>query len=453
MPRPHAYRNVAELRSKWSAAESQVFAGPAMDELVYNAVLNRDRATLSEARALIAAAARASGVHAASILPLYQARGRGEWGGSTVPAVNLRGLTYDLARAVFRVAQRSRAGAMIFELARSEVGYTLQRPAEYATCVLAAAVREGWRGPVFLQGDHYQVNAHKFADPAQRASELEAIRQLATEALAAGTWNIDIDSSTLVDLSQPSRDEQQRSNYETCAALTRFIRHDLPGGASASIGGEIGEVGRTNSTVDELVAFMDGYTRALGRDDVGLSKLSVQTGTSHGGIPMPDGTLRDVRVDFDTLRELSRVARERYGLAGAVQHGASTLPAELFHRFPEIETAEIHLATGLQNLVFDHPAFPAALRERMEAWSKAQLASEWKPGQTEAQFLYKTRKKTWGPFKEELWSLDEKDALSSAIEEEIELLWEQLNIGGTRALVERYIPAPAEREAPGASPP
>jgi len=35
----------------------------------------------------------------------------------------------------------------------------------------------------------------------------------------------------------------------------------------------------------------------------------------------------------------------KYGMAGAVQHGASTLPAELFDRFPKLGACEIHLAT------------------------------------------------------------------------------------------------------------
>ena len=89
----------------------------------------------------------------------------------------------------------------------------------------------------------------------------------------------------------------------------------------------------------------------------GISKVSVQTGTSHGGVPLPDGGVAEVKLDFEVLRELGVVARE-YGLAGAVQHGASTLPDSLFHRFPEVETAEIHLATGFQNALYEHPGVP-----------------------------------------------------------------------------------------------
>ena len=126
-------------------------------------------------------------------------------------------------------------------------------------------------------------------------------------------------------------------------------------------------MGKQNSTEEELRAYLDGYRaeldRLAGTHAAGLAKVSVQTGTSHGGVPLPDGGVAEVKLDFGTLERLGAVARS-YGLAGAVQHGASTLPDELFHRFPQVETAEIHLATGFQNLLYEHPAFPAELLER-----------------------------------------------------------------------------------------
>src|SRR5262249_3920110 len=83
--------------------------------------------------------------------------------------------------------------------ARAEISDHDQRPAEYTFVVLAAALREGWKGPVFLQGDHFQINAKKYAgDP---KSELNAVKQLTVEAIQSGFYNIDVDTSTLVDLS------------------------------------------------------------------------------------------------------------------------------------------------------------------------------------------------------------------------------------------------------------
>ena len=278
-----------------------------------------------------------------------------------------------MARTVYEAAAAADVAAVILELARSEQTYTFQRPIDYATSVLAGAIAAGWQGPVFIQGDHYQFNAKKYAaDPEAMTEEIRRACRLAVD---AGYRNIDIDSSTLVDLSKPTVDEQQRENYVRAAELTALIRTLETDGVTISVGGEIGEVGTQNSTVEELRAYLDGYRRELearAPGATGISKVSVQTGTSHGGVPLPDGGVAEVKLDFEVLRELGVVARE-YGLAGAVQHGASTLPDELFHRFPAVETAEIHLATGFQNTVYEHPAFPESLHREIEAWVRRQL--------------------------------------------------------------------------------
>jgi len=65
----------------------------------------------------------------------------------------------NLAKAIFRVAKRNSAGAFIFEIAKSEMGYTGQPAAEYVAVILAAALKELWQGPVFVQGDHFQISA------------------------------------------------------------------------------------------------------------------------------------------------------------------------------------------------------------------------------------------------------------------------------------------------------
>src|SRR5918999_5358 len=175
--------------------------------------------------------------------------------------MNVRGMTYDTARSIFRTAMRLEAGAFILEIARSEIAYTDQRPSEYVAVMLAAALREGFRGPVFIQGDHFQVNAKKYAvDP---KPEVDAVKHIAREAIAAGFYNIDVDTSTLVDLSKPTLDEQQRVNYEQAVGICRYVRSIQPKDVTISLGGEIGEVGTENSTPEELRAFMEGFNRVL----------------------------------------------------------------------------------------------------------------------------------------------------------------------------------------------
>ena len=412
-----------------------------LDELVFDAVFHADARVREATRWVIWSASQAIGCGSASIHELYVARGRGEVDATrfTVPAINVRAATYLTARQAFAAALERDAATVIFEIAKSEMAYTDQRPDEYTAVILAAAMREGWRTPVFLQGDHFQFNATKWAS--DTAAELEGLRDLTREAVAAGFLNIDIDSSTLVDLSQATVPDQQRVNAENTAELTRLIRGLQPSGVTVSIGGEIGEVGKANSTEEELRAYLDGYHAALGEGLDGISKVSVQTGTSHGGVPMADGSIAEVKIDFDTLRRLSAVARDEYGLAGCVQHGASTLPDEAFNHFPVNGTAEIHLATGFQNILYDDGGLPADLRAEMMEWCVANAADERKPGETDEQFLYKTRKKAIGAFKRELWTLpsDAAAQVGANLRAKFGLLFDELGIAGTRELVERHV--------------
>lgn len=393
------------------------------------------------ARYLTRAAALELGIIPASIHDLYMARGRGEVPTTfTVPAINLRALSFDAARIIFRVAKEMDASAFIFEIARSEIGYTDQRPAEYATSVLAAAIAEGYTGPVFIQGDHFQVSAKRYAtDP---TAEVKAVKDLMRESVAAGFFNIDVDTSTLVDLGKPTVPEQQALNTELSAVLTAYARTIEPKGITISVGGEIGEVGGRNSTEEELRAYVEGFRKDLdkqGKGLTGLSKISIQTGTSHGGVALPDGSIAKVKVDFDTLKRLSEVARRDYGMGGAVQHGASTLPEDAFGKFVETETCEIHLATGFMNMFFER--MPGNLRDQMYAYLREKHATERKGDMTDEQFYYKVRKNAVGPFKAQSW------ALPPAVKEEIRKDWEAqfkklfnlLGVRGTRQYVEKCI--------------
>jgi fructose/tagatose bisphosphate aldolase len=407
-----------------------------IDRLVYSAAFS-EGLVRDMARWLIWELGQALGVYPSSIHELYMALGRGEVPPNfTVPAMNIRAMNFNTSRAVFRAANKYNVGAMIFEIARSEIGYTSQRPAEYASSVMAAAIKEGFRGPLFIQGDHFQVSLSRYtADP---VAETQAVKDLMEEAVAAGFYNIDIDTSTLVDLSFDTLDEQQRTNYTLCASLTDYVRQIEPDGVTVSLGGEIGEVGHKNSTVEELHAFMEGYRREL--DGVqGISKISVQTGTSHGGVVLPDGTLADVSVDFDTLEDLSRVAREAYGLGGAVQHGASTLPPSAFNKFPEVGTVEIHLATNFQNIIYDH--LPQDVVDAAYEYLRTHHKHQWKEGKTEDQFVYSNRKRAIGPFKKQWWDLNPslQEEIGATLQEQFEFLFDRLNVKETCQLAKDVI--------------
>jgi len=410
-----------------------------LDATVQKLVMTDDIKEKETVAREIQAQANAKGIFLASIHDVYKARGKGQGKNFTVPAMNLRCLTYYLARAIFRTAKRLNAGAFIFEIAKSEMGYTNQPPIEYSGVVLAAAIKEGHSGPVFVQGDHCQIKNTAYLE--NKSKEVAGLKDLVADCIAAGFYNIDVDSSTTVDLSRPSLTEQQRDNFEVCAEMTKFIRGLAPKGIQISIGGEIGEVGHKNSTVEELTAFMDGYNKSLAKGLEGLSKISVQTGTSHGGVVLPDGKIADVKVDFDALKALSAAAQKKYGLGGAVQHGASTLPDEAFNKFPQINTIEIHLATNFQNKTLDSKLFPKDLYVKMVEWIKINCASERKLKDTEEQFIYKARKRALGQFKKEIYGLPEsvKEGIAGEIEKNFEFLFKQLSVNDTKDFVTKTI--------------
>ncbi|WP_051172890.1 class II fructose-bisphosphate aldolase [Thermodesulfobacterium hveragerdense] len=399
-----------------------------IDRLVYQAVFE-ERSLLN----VLQGALNDLGFRGYSIYPLYREFSK-KFLGFTVPAINIRGMTYDIARAIFRTAKRLKAGAFIFEIAKSEIGYTKQPPLEYATVILAAASRENYRLPIFIQGDHFQLNRKSFfADPER---EKENLKNLIKEALSAQFYNIDIDASTLVDLEKKDVFEQQRYNYEVTAEFCDFVRQNEPNGIKVTLGGEIGEIGSKNSTPEELRAFMKGLNQSLKKGE-GISKISVQTGTIHGGVMLPDGKIAEIKLDFNTLRELSKIAREEFGLAGAVQHGASTLPEEYFSLFPENECVEVHLATGFQNLLYDHPALPSEFRQTIYQYLKDNFKQEWKEGLSEAQFIYKIRKKGFGAFKKAWWDLDfgVKKTILEDMEKLLEKIFLRLNLKDTENLI------------------
>jgi len=438
------FASVAEMTDRDATASTGAPDDELIDRLVDTAVFGKDAEIKGTARWLVRRHAEAAGIRPASIHDLYMAMGRGDAGGFTVPAINVRAMAYDTARAVVRAARSLDAGAFIFEISRGEMRYTWQRPHEYAAVMLGAALREGFTGPIFIQGDHVQADAKAYFGP-RRDEELGALRALIEEEIAAGFYNIDIDTSTLVDLAKPTLDEQQALNTGVGADLTAFIREHEPPGITISVGGEIGEVGGKNSDVHELHAFMRGFNAALharGGTYAGVSKLSVQTGTMHGGFVNADGTIRmDVDIDLRTLEELTQVARTVYGLGGVVQHGASTLPSAAFDAFPRAGACEIHLATSFQTTVFEHEEFPVDLRDEIYAWVRGHAAADRQPGDTDEQFIYRARKKAVGPFKSRLWNIDpeRRRAIGESLEAQFTLLMAKLRIGGTANIVSRFV--------------
>jgi len=405
-----------------------------IDNLIYNALFHTDSVIKEKSGELIQLVAASSSIKSSSIYPLYRAIGHKEISGFVVPAINIRTLTFDITRSILRLMKERNIGVVIFEIARSEMKYTQQTPKEFALSVLAAAIKENYVGPIFIQGDHFQFNKENVIK--NRDEEINNIQQLIAKSIAAGFYNIDIDASTLVDLTQPDIVEQQKLNSEMTALLTEFIRKNQPSETTISIGGEIGHIGDKNSTLSDFEAFMTQYLQNI--SSIGISKVSVQTGSSHGGTPLPDGTLQEVKLDFSVLKTIGEIAQGKYHLAGAVQHGASTLPLSDFDQLVNNGTVEVHLATALQNIVYDY--LPDGIKKDMSEWVIANLSQDMSSEQTHEQFIYKNRKKALGPFKKAIWDLPEKDKniILGHIESYLIPIFDKIRISNTKSLTDPY---------------
>ena len=155
---------ICEEKGKLIIKEPELFRQKDLDNIVDTIILS-DSSVLKKLACWVAYSAGISaGIIPSSIQGLYDARGKSEVSGFTVPAINLRTLTFDLARAIFRIANKINAGAFIFEIAKSEIGYTDQRPLEYTSVIILAALREGYHGSIFIQGDHFQLKAKNFLE-------------------------------------------------------------------------------------------------------------------------------------------------------------------------------------------------------------------------------------------------------------------------------------------------
>ncbi len=67
--------------------------------------------------------------------------------------------------------------------------------------------------------------------------------------------------------------------------------------------------------------------------------------------------------------------------------------------------------------------------------------SDRKQEETEEQFLYKTRKKAFGDFKKEMWSLPEENlrGIRETLENRFSLLFQRLNVVETVDLVSKFV--------------
>jgi len=100
-----------------------------------------------------------------------------------------------------------------------------------------------------------------------------------------------------------------------------------------------------------------------------------------------------------------------------------------------------------QNMIYDHPSFPKELKAKIYDYIKVNCLDEKKEGQTEEQFLYKTRKKAIGPFKKECWDLPQnvQDEIRQKLYGKFVTLFEKLNVINTKNIIAEVINPKAKK--------
>ena len=324
------------------------------------------------------------------------------------PAINVRMMAYDTARAIFRAAKAREAGAILLEIARSEIAYTDQRPAEYVSVMIGGGAA---RRATSSRSSSRAITARstpRSTRPIPRP-EVDEVKKLIAEEIGAGFYNIDVDTSTLVDLSRPTLLEQQRLNFEHAAEITALH----PG---ARAGGDLGLGRRRDRRGGPQEQHGGGAPRVHGglhrraasgtADLEGISKISVQTGTSHGGVVLPDGSIAQgqarPRRAGGALQGGARGVRDVRGGAARRQHAAAGCVRHISPGWRRRRSTWRPTSRAWSSTI--RRCRPSSA-QRMYDWLDGNAQSERKDGDTPEQFYYKARKKAIGPFKREVWSL------------------------------------------------
>ena len=412
-----------------------------------------DEATTAAAQWLVWEASQALGAHSASIQePVRGPRPRRGAAASPCPAINIRAQTFDMARTMFEAAAaaRRRHGHLRARHAASRPTRTSARSTTRPRSSPGRSPRTG-TAPVFIQGDHYQFNAKKYA--ADPEAMTEEIRRACRLAIDAGYRNIDIDSSTLVDLSKPTLDEQQRENYVRGGRADGADPHarDATASRSASAARSARSATRTRRSRSSRPTSTATGASCDARQPgaAGISKVSVQTGTSHGGVPLARRRRRRGQARLRGPRASSARSRAR---STAWRAPCSTArrrcPTSCSTASRRSRRAEIHLATGFQNALYEHPAFPDELHKaRSRRGARRERADERKEGQTDEQFVLHDPQEGDRAVQARAVGLATKDEILAAAHRKVSFLFQELRVAGTREMVDRYI-QPVELHRP-----
>lgn len=425
----------------------QMFRGELVDRFVYTSILGGTQKLRHLCSLILRSAALAHGIWCDSIHPFYKTLSTGRKAVMTIPAYNVRGLTYSIVRTIFRTAQKLNAGPFIIEISPHEMSFTQQRADEIGACVLGAALRENYFGPVFIQGDHFKIDAHRSQQ--EKLTDTNRMQSLISDAIGNGFYNFDIDAThSLTCEHQAGRDALQ-DHFERVARVCEFIRQAQPQGVTAAMGVEFGSMSRLLTQKDLVLREIDMLQSNLAALQVtpGLTKIcfhldSDTNAMDNGLVPHISQSLS--QEVLSALSGLSVQLKSMLQIAGLEIHAGSGISHSVLDNLPSNGIVEVHLGTQIQDIIFDHPRFPIGLTEEIHSYLETHCSMDLQAQTSRDYFYYTARKKSWGPFKKAICSLDErtKAAILQDIEKEVSLNFELLRVAGQRNRLDEVYPEP-----------
>jgi len=315
---------------------------------------------------------------------------------SIIMAANIR--IQHCTRGIMQAAKEKNA-AVLFEIAKSEIGYTDQKPQEFYDKIVEAANDVGFDTPYAIHGDHITIKKNTPEAIAEAKDLIEA-------EVAAGFTSYAIDASHNYDLNASNARDALADNIEITVKLADLIPKDV------CLEVEVGEVGRKNpdgtkmlTTVEESVT----YIEALQEQGVKPHLIALNNGSVHGNIFDADGNIvEQVGIDIERTKAIAD-AITPLGVRIA-QHGITGTPLRLMHLLVEAGIAKGNVGTNWQNIAVAN--MPPELVSKMEAWT---IASEQaakmkvkKPQMSEKELIAKNIKHSIKPHKSEIETISDE---------------------------------------------
>ncbi len=299
------------------------------------------------------------------------------------------------------MAAKELDAAVMFEIAKSEIGYTAQNPKQFADMVIRTAEELEFNQPYAIHGDHITIKKNTPEDVA-------AGEKLIKDEIAAGFTSFAIDASHNFDIDAPTVAEQLADNIEITSKLAKLI----PDTAGLEV--EVGEVGKVDPATGEkaLTSVAEAKTFVSAIKDAGFSPnlLATNNGTVHGNIYDEMGNIvEQVGIDIDRTRDIAQ-AIAPHGVFVA-QHGITGTPLDLMHLLIDAGVFKGNVGTNWQNIALK--SMPEGLVKRMEEWTLAsehsQKMKQKKPGIQDLVLLGKNIKHSIKVFKSEIDAISGDD--------------------------------------------